>query len=451
MKNRRNVFLMPQIRNFVLPLALALSLIPAVGQSPDMVIRPRQWTEIQGRSIYGVYLSASDSHVSIRKADGMVMAIERKRLSPGDRAYLDLAIKADAAAEAKAQAAKNTPVPGAQVTPQPTFTTPEGGIPTGTAAQAANLPMLVGYGSIPTNFARPWPTSSGVNTEPVIRVIEENEKERRYLYESPHFQFESNVLLRPILLAKVAMMFEACYQTHYEIPLNNRRTRSPKAAKLKAKLFETKADYFAAGGPRGSAGVYKPSQDVFLVPLEILGVKKMASGYAYDYSGSSHVLFHEITHQLWADLGDCAGIWMVEGFAEFMASAPYNNGRFTFLMQPKAAMEYATGHGMGNHGGRALGGSITMPHLSTFMTMDQMQFMQDANANYGFGMLLTHYFLLLDGRGDGERFKKCIQTLQAGKSEEEARQALLNGRSYEELEKDFATAMRAKGVKVEFR
>lgn len=442
---------MSQIRIFALPLALALGLASVAGQSPDMAIRPRHWTEIQGRSIYGIFLSASDSHVSIRKEDGMVMAIERKRLSPGDRAYLDLAIKADLAAESQPNAGKTTAFPGAQATPQPAFTTPEGGIPTGASAFATNQPMLAGYGSIPPNFARPWPTSSGVSTEPVIQTIEESEKERRYIYESPHFRFESNVLLRPILLAKVAMMFEACYQTHYEVPLNNRRTRSPKAAKLKAKLFETKADYFAAGGPRGSDGVYKPAQDVFLVPLEVLGVKKMASGYAYDYSGSSHVLFHEITHQLWADLGDCAGMWMVEGFAEFMASAPYNNGRFTFLTQPRAAMEYATGHGMSNHGGRALGDRITMPHLSTFMTMTQVQFMQDANANYGFGMLLTHYFLLLDGRGDGERFKKCIQVLQEGKNAEEARQALLNGRSYEELEKDFATAMRAKGVKVEFQ
>jgi hypothetical protein len=144
-------------------------------------------------------------------------------------------------------------------------------------------------------------------------------------------------------------------------------------------------------------------------------------------------------------------MWMVEGFAEFVACAPFSNGRFSFIKQPRYALEYATGYGKKDQGGRALGNDITMPKLSKLMTMSQAEFYSDGNKNYGLGLLLTYYFILLDGEGDAKLFKDCIKALQAGKSEEEARKVLLNGRSYEDLEKSVSTAFRRKGIKIAFQ
>jgi hypothetical protein len=115
-------------------------------------------------------------------------------------------------------------------------------------------------------------------------------------------------------------------------------------------------------------------------------------------------------------------------------------------------MAYATGFGKKDHGGRDLGKDITYPHLEEIMAWDQPKFYSNGNKNYGLGLLLVNYFVLMDGDGDkvGENFKKCIQACQDGKSEAEARQVLLAGRTYDQLEKDFASAMRKKGIKITY-
>jgi len=379
----------------------------------------RTWTDQSGRSFSGVYLSATADKVSIRRGDGRVFDVERTKLSQPDQDYL---------------AGKTRPASAA--------------LPEKTPRHLRE--MLAGYDGSAPNFDAGWPANAGIDQEPPITVVEENAAENRFIYESPHFRFQSNVVLRPSLLSKVATMFEACFQLHHDLPLNNRRTRSPKAAKLKAHLLETTEQYHAAGGLPGTSGVYLSDKDEFLVPLTCLGVQKVGSGYMFDYRGDFHTMYHEITHQLWADLDDYAGIWMVEGLAEFIACAPYSNGRFSFTKQPGYALEYATGYGKKNQGGRALGEDLVMPKLRELMTMSQAKFYSDANRNYGFGLLLVYYFILLDGQGDGARFKDCVKARQDGKSAEEARQALLAGRSYEDLEKEVAAAFRRKGIKIRF-
>lgn len=400
-----------------------LCLLPVLCQADEPV---RKWTDAGGRSFEGSYVSATDAKVTIKRADGKVFDVERSRLSKEDQDYLTSAAKAAPAAPAAASLPKFDP-------------------------RDYRAHMLEGYDGSAPNFKAPWPKDGGVDKEPEITTVEENTGEKRFIYESPHFRFESNVVLRPSLLAKVAMMFEACYQMHHDIPLNNRRTRSPKAPKLNAFLFETMEEYHTAGGPQGSSGVYMSKGDKFLVPLEGLGVKKVGSGYMFDYSGNFHTVYHEVTHQLWADLGDYAGIWMIEGFAEFMASAPYSNGKFSFIKQPSYALEYATGFGKKESGGRDLGKEFTMPHLKEIMTWSQPQFYANGNKNYGLGMLLVYYFVLLDGDGTGARFKDCIQACQEGKSEADALQVLLGDRSYEALEKDVSTAFKKKGIKISFQ
>jgi len=381
----------------------------------------RTWTDMSGRSFEGTLLSATPTKISIRRNDGKTFDVDRARLSAAD---LDYVTKRSVATPTETNAPANEP---------------------------ATEGMLAGYEGTTANFDVPWPDNPGVEQESPITVIEENVEEKRFIYESPHFRFQSNVLLRPSLLQKVALMFEGTYQMNHDLPLNNRRTRSPKAGKLKARLFETADQYRAAGGPPGSAGVYKGGDDEFMVYLEGLGVQKVGSGYMFDYKGDFHTVYHELTHQLWADLGGYAGIWMIEGFAEFVACAPFSNGRFSFIKQPRYALEYATGYGKKDQGGRALGNDITMPKLSKLMTMSQAEFYSDANKNYGLGLLLVYYFILLDGDGDARLFKDCIKALQADKSEEEARKVLLNGRSYEDLEKSVATAFRRKGIKIAFQ
>jgi hypothetical protein len=382
---------------------------------------PRKWTNTTGQSFEGSFVSADDRKVIIKRADGKVFEVELGKLSPDDRAYVE-------------KAAKNDPGAGTPLFREGDY----------------RAKMLAGYVGNQPNFNAPWPKDAGITTEPTIQTIDERPDEKIFIYESDHFRFQSNVVLRPSLISKVAAMFEASYQLHLALPLNNRRTRSPKAEKLRAFLYETKEQYFAAGGPPKSNGVYMGGEDKFMVPLDGLGVQKVGSGYMFDYKGDFHTVYHEITHLLWADIGRMAGTWMSEGFAEFVACAPYSNGRFSFTKQPSYALEYATAYGKKDGGGRALGDEFTMPKLEEILNWSQPKFYENGNKNYGFGLILVYYFILMDGEGDAANFKACIKACQDGKSPSEALAVLMAGKTYEELEAAVTAAYRRKGIKISF-
>lgn len=310
---------------------------------------------------------------------------------------------------------------------------------------------LDGYDPATANFSSPWPATAGVKEAAITRMIEETPADSRFIYESFHFRIQSDVAIRPADLTRIATILEACFQAHHDLPLNNRRTRSPGAPRLKVRAFETLEKYKQSGAPPGTVGAYLGRSDELAVPLESIGLKKSGSGYNFDPNSDFHVLFHEITHLLWADLGPYAGTWMSEGFAEYMGCLAYRDGRFSFAQLPSSVLTFATAHGeKGSNGGRALGKEFVMPHLSELMTLSQEAFYKNPGSNYGYGLLLVHYFLLADGKGDAAKFKACIKALQSGKSADEARKILLDSGGYEGLEKSFAAAMLKKGIKVSF-
>lgn len=394
----------------------------------------RTWTDTTGRTFTGTYLSATPEKITIQRAvDGKAFEIERTRLSQDDLTYVDTLGK--------------TPPPP-ETRPAPPDSGP-GFRPDFRQGRRFGR-MLAGYDPTQSNFAAPWPKSAGIEKEPPITVIEENAEAKRFIYECPHFRLQCDVPLRRDLLVKVTSVFEACYQVHRAVPLNNRRTRSPDAPKLNAFLFRTLEDYQAAGGMPGTVGSYHTRGDRFLIPLEGLGIRKVGSGYEFDFGAGFHHVYHEIAHQLWADLDEYAGTWMNEGFAEYMACAPYANGRFNLASQPAAAWDFAIGARNKGVASRALGINFNMPPLKDFMNWSQARFYEDPNRNYALGLLLVYYFLHLDGDGSGAGFKACIRACQEGKTREEALQVLLAGRTYEQLQKEFATALRSKGVQIGF-
>lgn len=311
---------------------------------------------------------------------------------------------------------------------------------------------LDGYDPATANFSAPWPETSGLRAPAATKVIEESPAASRFLYETLHFRIQSDAAIQPSHLTKVATLLEACFQAHHDLPLNNRRTRSPGAPKLKIRLFATMESYRQSGAPPGTVGAYLGRADELVVTLESIGLKKMSTGYIFDPLSDFHVLFHEITHLLWADLGFHADTWMTEGFAEYLGCLAYRDGRISFARLPASTLEFATAHGeKGSNGGRALGKEIVMPHLSELLASSQETFYRNPNHNYGYALLLMHHFLLLDGKGDGAKFKDHIKALQSGQSAEQARKLLLDGGGYEGLEKSFAAAMLKKGIKVTFR
>ncbi|OYV04277.1 MAG: hypothetical protein CFE26_17765, partial [Verrucomicrobiales bacterium VVV1] len=314
----------------------------------------------------------------------------------------------------------------AQEVPRSWSPDPQGGPPPPRGWRGGPRIPLDGYDPATANFTAPWPATAGLKGNAITKVIEETPATVSFIYESLHFRIQSDVAIRPADLTRIATILESCFQAHHDIPLNNRRTRSPGAPKLKVRLFETLERYRLSGAPPGTVGAYLGRSDELAVPLESIGLKKSGSSYTFDPNSDFHVLFHEITHLLWADLGQCAGTWMSEGFAEYMGCLAYRDGRFSFAQLPSSVLTFATAHGeKGSNGGRALGKEFVMPDLSDLMTLSQEAFYKNPNNNYGYGLLLVHYFLLADGKGDAAKFKACIKALQSGQSADEARKILL--------------------------
>ena len=101
-------------------------------------------------------------------------------------------------------------------------------------------------------------------------------------------------------------------------------------------------------------------------------------------------------------------------------------------------------------GGRVLGTEIEMSSLKSFMLQDYASFQEQPQIGYGCGLLLTTYFLHMDGNGDGKRIKAFLKALRDGKEGEGALKVLLDGRTFEKLQEDITKAWSRKGVDFTF-
>lgn len=370
----------------------------------------RTWTNAQGHALEADYVSADGAKVKLKLKDGRVVDYPLTQLSQADRDFI--------ATQAEQPGVVGKPV------------AEEGG----------------------NSFNKPWPERVELKDDPEVNIVKEDEEKKEYVYESGNFRFRSNVRFSKTVVRGFAKMFEATLLYVQALPLGfteGERTDG----KYQILIFEKEEDYTKAGGHEGMAGVFSSSQKAVLTPIESLGVRTLGSGYTLDRDKSNVVLIHELTHQLTppAYFGEDDNGWFFEGVAEYVANTPYRNGTFQVKASPGAQISRVVAYGKDDMEGRALGESFTAPHLEKFMSMDYKSFTgENGNFNYGFGLLLTTYFFHLDGDGDAKRMKAYLQGLATGKQGKASLEPLLDGRSWEKLEKDVAAALKRKRVEVEF-
>lgn len=307
-------------------------------------------------------------------------------------------------------------------------------------------------GDAGANFDAPWPKKVSFDGDPAINTVEEDKEKGRFVYESANYRFVCDVRLSQSVVKGFSVMFEATYLYCRELPLG-----ISGGIKIDGKyqilLFEKKEDYVKAGGPPSSAGVFIGGKGVVMVPLTSLGVRPVGSGYMLDRDKASGTLIHEITHQLTPNPYFAPGAlgWFSEGIAEYLTATPYRAGSFKVGSNFDDIRAYAVGYGKDDTRGRALGESITLPALEDFFLMGYEDFAgPNANFNYGVGLLLTTYFIHLDGEGDAARLKAFLGALRDGKTGKDALEVLRDGRSYAELEKEIAKGWKRKGIDIEF-
>ncbi|MEN9535001.1 MAG: hypothetical protein RLZ22_1025 [Verrucomicrobiota bacterium] len=301
------------------------------------------------------------------------------------------------------------------------------------------------------NFDSEWPERIKFGEDPEISIISEDADQKKFVYESANYRYRSDVRLSNSVVRGFALMFEATYLFCRSLPLaldGGDKTDG----KLEIHLFEQYDDYIAAGGMEGSAGVFIGNRALVLVPLDSLGVRKVGSGYMLDRDKSSKTLPHELAHQLTPHPYYAAGSmgWFTEGIAEYVAVTPYRSGAFSVRGNHKDIIDYTTAYGTKNSGGRALGENIHIPDLKGFMLQDYANFMHDPQKNYGCSLLITHYFLQMDGNGDAKRIKSFLKALRDGKTGEDAIAVLLDGRSYEQVGEEITKAWGKRGINFSF-
>lgn len=380
----------------------------------------RTWTDRQGRKVEGKLVASDDREIVLRLKDGRNVTIPRDRLSDADLEFLEDGGEPedDEAVEEE----EDIPGPG----------------------KPAADPL--------ENFDAPWPDSVKFKEDPEVLVVEENQAESRFVYESTNYRFICDVRLSRQVVKGFAIMFEATHDYCRALPLAL-SGGIRKDGKYNILLFETEENYIKAGGPPGSAGVFISGRNEVMVPLESLGVRQVGSGYMLDRDKSNGTLIHEITHQLTPHqyYEEGAVGWFSEGIAEYTTATPYRSGRFQVKSNFDDIVAYATAFGKDDSRGRGLGTEIKAPSLKVFFLMDYADFTgNQPNFNYGFGLLLTTYFLHLDDEGDATRKKAFLKALRAGKSGQDALDTLMDGRSYKEMEEQISKAWKRKGIEIKF-
>lgn len=311
-----------------------------------------------------------------------------------------------------------------------------------------------GTEKIPDNFDSPWPgiIAGDINVE--VIATDQDQEAKRFTYQSPNYEFISDVSLTNSLVSKFAVLFEATREYCRALPLSLKKAHlDGREHRYQVFLFESFDTYVRNGGPPSSAGVYLSGRDIILVPLTSLGVRKSGSSYRFDWDGSNKTLPHELVHQLTEPIYYEAGSrgWFTEGLAEYVAVTPYRSAKFNNKLVRNAVKDYVVEYGRDGRGGRALGKEITVPALEDFMLQSYQSFTANGNQNYGIGLLITYYFLHSDLDGNRVAVTAFLKGLRQGKSGSDALDELRQGRSFEELEEAIADSWRSRGIKITFQ
>jgi len=388
---------------------LTISLLGALSASAN---EPREWTDVQGRTMQASFIERQGPAIWVRR-DGRLFQIPLERLSEGDRAWV------------QAQTAGSPPSPAASAEPAG---------PGSTASPAES-----------TGRAPEWPNAASGRDTFELSVVREDSEAEKFIYRSKHFEFISEERLDFNVVRDFALTFEATFQAVDALPVG--LAPAPPDGYFQTRLFRSRISYHHAGGPENSGGAYFRSKKQIWVPLEALGVERTSSGFSLDRDRDNALLIHEITHQVMHRWLADIPVWVSEGFAVFVESLPYRRGEFRFKRQDLEAFFK-----------RRLGQAdpVVLLHPSDVMNLthekwwDNMADPGNQSRQYASSFALIQYFLFGDEEPP-QRLYAYFRDLEAGKKHSEAVKRLLRGRTAGQLADDIRDYFRKEGVKVAFK
>lgn len=404
-------------------LILSLSSYALIGNS-SFAGENRIWTDIRGKTIDGTFVKATASSVTLSLSSGREVTVPLNKLTQEDKDYVK---------EQLGEAKKDTTAPPAK--------------PKTNKIKKNNeeLPLEL------NNYTDPWP--SGAKSDDItVTIISENDGE--YIYETAHFKFISDAKLTLKVLKNLAKTFESAFDVNCALPFSfpcRKVLINPEVKKYEAKFYATESAYYQNGGMPDSAGIF--IYPTIHVPFKSLGLKEHGKAYTLEGRGDPKTLIHELTHQMSLERVRYPH-WFSEGIAEYISCSPYKSGLISFKANKSSIVAYVTEYGKKNTRGRAIGNDLTLDSLQGFMTMNYETFLEPerVQVSYGFSNLLVYYFCHIDGKGDAANIIKFIESYNTNPRDPKAAyEALLAGRTWEELEKDVSKGMKQLKLKLEFK
>ncbi len=311
-----------------------------------------------------------------------------------------------------------------------------------------------------------WPTQIPTPRNTRLREItsRDDKKDGLTRYQTINFQFTSEVPLSEDAQERVGELFECAYAAVVAmsrvIPIERATRKRPSKNKFRAELYENMASYYAAGGPQGSAGVFKWSSnarggrmkeenikgDKVMLPFDHLGIN--AQGEISEKEIDSHTLVHEITHQF-----TCLNnlpVWANEGFSEYVGYVPYADGVLDF----DQSFEKVVQNGKRRmSGGEAIEYPFTLEEFFLMSKDDMYEYMGNRVDTYYLSLMCVTYFVHLGEENGIRAFKSYLKDLLRGKKNDEKllKKLYARMRTAEAVQKDFIEAWEARGVKVSFK
>ena len=292
-----------------------------------------------------------------------------------------------------------------------------------------------------------WPLTVTLKEDPATTVVEENRAEKRFVYRSDHFEFHCTQRLNGEVVREFSRLFEVTFETVAALPL--RLAPEPPRGYWRIVLYPTKPEYFAAGGPEGSGGLFRGSTGEVMVPLPNLGVERAGQRWIMKNREGNQPLIHEVTHQVMGSWLTVLPVWLVEGSAEYLAAARYTTGKLTLHASFDNMFAFLTEQ-------KGISGrDIDLRHPKRLMVMSLEKWASDLASreglkNYYSSMLLFYYFSHLEGDGSGRGVIEYFQARPGSKTPDddtmERDRLLLHGRGWDALWEDVLRAFA--GIKI---
>jgi hypothetical protein len=287
----------------------------------------------------------------------------------------------------------------------------------------------------------PWPAQASAETAEVRAT---GEDAGRFLAESPHFRVSADVKLPENVLRDLMLVFEGTREALIALPLGlhagGEREKYPV-------LMTTSAEsYRSLGGGAGSGGFYEGRTRRMLVLLPNLGIEPKGTGFNLRYAGNLFVLKHEVTHQLLARWHRQLPYWLNEGLPEWIASLPYNHGRYNLRNAGAGMRDYLLKWRKSQNDK-----TVRLIPPARLMPM-RMGEWNEAVAQgkaydlYNSAGLLAYYFIQQDG---GAPLAGFLDALRRGVDVETAeKEHLLHGKTREALAAELVALGKKLGVEV---